>query len=70
MSDDRNKEIARCYQEALSRLKKKHDDEFHKILAAVYAEHGLQVRKRLSRIESKYKQLAEAQAWLEKNDAL
>jgi hypothetical protein len=70
MSAERNKQLARCYQEALSKLKKKHDDEFHHILAGVYAEHGMEVRKRLSRIESKYKQLAEAQEWLEKNDAL
>lgn len=42
-------EMSRAYQRALSRLRQRHDDEFHAMLAEVYAEMGLEVAKRASR---------------------
>lgn len=46
--NDKNK-LARAYQEASARLRRAHDDEFHALLADVYAEWGMEVVKRRSR---------------------
>lgn len=46
--DDKN-QLARAYQEANARLRRLHDDEFHALLADVYAEWGMEVKKRRSR---------------------
>ncbi len=65
--DDRKKLMARCYQEANARLRKQYDDEFHRILADIYAEQGIEVQKRRSHIQAKKDQIAEAVAWLDRN---
>ena len=46
--NDKNK-LARAYQEASARLRRAYDDEFHALLADVYAEWGMEVVKRRSR---------------------
>ena len=61
---DKN-ELARAYQVALGRLRARHDGEFHGILAEVYAERGIEVRKRVSRIEARNRRIAAAKALLE-----
>jgi hypothetical protein len=64
--DDRKKLMARCYQEANARLRKLYDDEFHRILADIYQEQGVDVQKRRSHIQAKKDQIADAVAWLER----
>lgn len=53
MVDDKKPTTSACYQIALCRLRQMYDDDFHEILAAVYEEYGLTVKKRRSRIQSK-----------------
>jgi hypothetical protein len=62
---DRRNELTRAYQAALGKLRSRHDSEFHEILAEVYAERGIEVRKRVSRIESHNRRIAAAKALLE-----
>jgi len=63
---DSNK-LARAYQEASSRLRRRHDDEFHAILAEVYADWGIEVRKRRSRRQAARQRLEEAQRVLDQS---
>lgn len=51
-----------AYHEAMARLRRKHDDEFHELLAAVYREWGLSVQKRRSRQQVKKARVEEAKA--------
>lgn len=53
MVDDKKPTTSACYQIALCRLRQMYDDDFHEILAAVYEEYGLIVKKRRSRLQSK-----------------
>lgn len=59
--------LSRAYQRALGRLRANHDEEFHEILAGVYAEMGLDIRKRASRAEMQKRRLAEAQKIVEES---
>lgn len=62
MSEVHRKQMTKAYQMALSRLRKRHDDEFHTILAEVYLEEGITVKKRMSRVAARNKKLAEQQS--------
>jgi hypothetical protein len=66
--DDHKKMLMRCYSEASARLRKRHDDEFHAILAEVYEENGVDVRKRMSRKAAARKRVEEARAIIEAAD--
>lgn len=58
------KNTANAYQEAMARLRRFHDEEFHILLAEVYEEWGLDVQKRRSRQQAKQDRLNEAKALL------
>lgn len=45
--------VRRCYQQALTRLRQEHDEEFHQILASVYEANGLSIHKRVSRQQAR-----------------
>lgn len=45
---ERTKMLAKAYSRADRELRKRHSEEFHSILAAVYDDMGLDVRKRLT----------------------
>jgi len=64
--NDSNK-LSRAYQEASARLRRRHDDEFHAILAEVYADWGIEVRKRRSRRQAARQRLEEAQRVLDQS---
>ena len=57
--------MTKCYQIALSKLRTRHDAEFHDILSEVYAEEGIVVRKRNSRQAAAQRRIDEARAILE-----
>lgn len=65
MVSDRAKAIARCHTIATQRLKHAHKAQYTEILADVYAEEGLVVRKRRTKEEILADRLAEARALLE-----
>lgn len=56
---------ARAYQEAVARLRRRHDEEFHEILHEVYAEWGMNVKKRRSRQQVAKDQIEEARRVLD-----
>lgn len=58
---------ARAYQEASARLRRAHDEEFHVLLAEVYEEWGLDVKKRRSRQQVKRDIVAQAQRIMREN---
>lgn len=66
-SNEHRKAVARAYQAALARLRARHDDEFHEILAEVYAENGLTVVKRRSRIAANKHAIEKAKRFLEEH---
>lgn len=47
-TNDRSKALGKAYGEANRRLRENHPTEFHEILADVYADMGLDVKKRLT----------------------
>jgi hypothetical protein len=57
--------MTKCYQIALSKLRTRHDKEFHAILSEVYEEEGIVVRKRNSRQAAAQRRIDEARAILE-----
>ncbi len=63
---DSNK-LARAYQEAASRLRRRHDDEFHALLADVYQEWGMEVKKRRSRRQAALNRIEKAQRILDES---
>ena len=63
---DRRNELTRAYQAALGKLRSRHDE----ILAEVYKERGIEVRKRVSRIESHNRRIAAAKALLYKESGI
>lgn len=65
MTSDHRRVMTKCYQTALSRLRTRHDAEFHRILSDVYAEEGIVVRKRNSRQAAAQRRIDEARAILE-----
>jgi ABC-type Fe3+/spermidine/putrescine transport system ATPase subunit len=65
ITEEHRKMLARAYQEAMGRLRKRHDSEFHEILAEVYAEKGMEVKKRLSRAQKQQQRVAEARSIIE-----
>lgn len=56
---ERELAVRRCYQQALTMLRQRHDEEFHELLHDVYEKNGVQVRKRKSRIQSKKEKASE-----------
>lgn len=66
MSDDHRRNMQAAYLEATKRLRARHDEEFHDILAEVYAERGITVVKRRSRSQRQQDRIAEATALLAK----
>lgn len=46
--------IRQAYQRSLTALRQKHDEEFQRMLADEYAEMGLEVNKRKSRVASRH----------------
>jgi hypothetical protein len=63
--DDRHKEIMQAYQAASSQLRKKYDEEFHRLLALQYEQRGIDVKKRRSRSQIEKDRLAAAKALIE-----
>ena len=61
--------LAKAYQEASRRLRRKHDAEFHGLLAEVYWEWDIDVKKRRSRAQVKADALAEAKKLIAESDA-
>lgn len=59
--------LSRAYQKALARLRTNHDAEFHAILAQVYVEEGMDVRKRASRGEMMRRRLEDAKRLVEES---
>jgi uncharacterized protein with PIN domain len=57
---------ARAYQEAAARLRRRHDEEFHEILNEVYAEWGMEIKKRRSRQQVAKDQIEAARRILDK----
>jgi hypothetical protein len=66
--DDHKKALMRAYQDASAILRKKYDSEFHMILADLYDQRGITVRKRRSRLQKAKDQLAAAQKVLDSSD--
>lgn len=62
-----HKDTSRAHQEAAKRLRHKFHAEYRALLHEVYAEWGLEVRKRRSRQELLEDRLAEARRLLEEN---
>ena len=60
VTDDHRKKVAKAYQLALAELRQKHDNEFHEILARIYVEQGIAVRKRESRLAARHRMLVDA----------
>lgn len=60
--------LAKAYQEASRRLRKKHDAEFHGLLAEVYWEWGVEVKKRRSRAQVKADALRAAKELIAESD--
>jgi hypothetical protein len=47
-NEERRRLLGKAYSMADRELRQRHSDEFHEILAEVYAEMGIDVRKRLT----------------------
>ena len=60
--------LAKAYQEAGRRLRKKHDVEFHGLLAEVYWEWDIKVQKRRSRQQVKDDALQAAKKLIAESD--
>lgn len=56
------KTTANAYHEAMARLRRFHDDEFHILLAEIYEEWDLPVQKRRSRQQAKQHRIEQAKA--------
>lgn len=65
--EPRHKIITSAHQEAVKRLRKTFPGEYRGILADVYAERGVTVRKRRTKDEILADRLAEARRLLEEN---
>ena len=61
MSTDRTKFLSSAYARATALLRKNHSEEFHEILAGIYEQEGVDVKKRLTGIRKKKAQLAKLQ---------
>jgi|DEB0MinimDraft_6_1074348.scaffolds.fasta_scaffold428290_1 hypothetical protein len=70
MSDDSQHRalLAKAYQEASRRLRKKHDAEFHGLLAEVYWEWDIKVKKRRSRTQVKVDAVEAAKKLIAESD--
>ena len=51
MSTEHQKAMARAYQQAQGELRRRHQDEFKRILGEIYASEGLDVERRRNRDE-------------------
>ena len=56
-----HKQMTSAYQEAMKRLRKQYDNEFHAILEQVYEEAGMVVKKRLSHAQKQARRSGPAQ---------
>jgi len=61
---DRQNTMSSAYAAAEKRLRHNHIDEFHVILDAIYAERGMEIKKRLRGQRLLDKKIAEAKALL------
>jgi hypothetical protein len=64
-NEEHRKAVARAYQDALRRLRKAHDPEFHSYLAEIYEERGINVKKRRSHQQVKVDEIEAARRLLE-----
>lgn len=62
--NDRAKVLAALYAKALKELRRKHDVEFHEILDGLYAESGVEVKRRLTGERKRQADIAKAKAVL------
>ena len=60
MSTDHQKAMARAYQQAQGELRRRHHDEFKRILGEIYASEGLDVERRRNREEIERDRLDDA----------
>jgi len=62
------KDMSRCYQQALRRLRAEYHEDFKRILGDVYEEEGLAVRRRRTPEEIEADRIADAKALLGLSD--
>jgi len=65
-NEEHRKAVARAYQDALRELRKRHDPEFHAMLAEIYEQRGIDVKKRRSRQQMKADEISAARRLLER----
>ena len=63
-----HKQMTSAYQEAMKRLRKQYDNEFHAILEQVYEEAGMVVKKRMSHAQKQARRIEEAKALIASQD--
>ena len=61
---DREKTLSALYGKALKELRRRHDVEFHEILDDLYAETGIDVKRRLTGERKRQAEIAKAKALL------
>lgn len=61
---DREKVMSSLYAKAMKELKRRHDVEFHEILDGLYAESGIDVKRRLTGERKRQADIAKAKALL------
>jgi hypothetical protein len=64
VTDERRKEMARCYVEATKRLRKEFHKDFHAFLQEAYEEAGINIRQRLTPQMKLERDIANARALL------
>ena len=64
-NSEHKKSMTAAYQEALRRLRINNEKEFHSLLETVYAERGIEVKKRLTGSRKVAYELAKARALLD-----
>jgi hypothetical protein len=62
--NDREKALSSLYGKALQELRRRHDVEFHEILDGLYAESGIDVKRRLTGERKRQADIAKAKALL------
>jgi hypothetical protein len=62
--EEKQKSVTKAYQDAAAILRKRHDEEFHQILAELYVERGIDVKKRKSRAAKRREEIEKAKALL------
>ena len=64
VTEERRKEMARCYVEATKRLRKEFHKDFHEFLQEAYEEAGISIRQRLTPQMKLERDIANARALL------